>query len=103
MRRARVFALARSLSLPRGFAASLRETATPSPALRYTATGWLEKNKDTLNEDLSELVKASSNALLAQVFVEPKPAEGGGTDAAAAGGGGGGGAAARRGGSASRP
>lgn len=38
----------------------------------YNLTGWLEKNKDPLNDSLVELLKSSSNELCASIFIEQK-------------------------------
>lgn len=39
-------------------------------SVSYNLTGWLEKNKDPLNESLVDLLKNSSNELCASIFAE---------------------------------
>merc|ERR1719412_754643 len=36
----------------------------------YNLTGWLEKNKDPLNDTVVELMKQGSNALLVEIFID---------------------------------
>ncbi|MPC23537.1 Myosin heavy chain, muscle [Portunus trituberculatus] len=45
--------------------------------VNYDLTGWLEKNKDPLNESTVDLLKTSSNELVVAIFTDPppKPAE----------------------------
>jgi len=38
--------------------------------VEYTTTGWLDKSKDTLQQDLIELCRGSSNKLLKELFDE---------------------------------
>eukprot|EP00927_Polykrikos_kofoidii_P069127 TRINITY_DN6450_c0_g4_i1.p1 TRINITY_DN6450_c0_g4~~TRINITY_DN6450_c0_g4_i1.p1 ORF type:complete len:1447 (+),score=225.31 TRINITY_DN6450_c0_g4_i1:242-4582(+) len=40
-------------------------------SVTYTATGWLERNKDTVSEDVMRLMRSSRNALIAEIFSEP--------------------------------
>ncbi|OWA50174.1 Myosin heavy chain, muscle [Hypsibius exemplaris] len=49
----------------------------------YNITGWLEKNKDPLNDNVVDLFKKAGNSLLVKVFADPE------ADAAAEGGKGG--------------
>ncbi|GLH07676.1 Myosin heavy chain, muscle [Gryllus bimaculatus] len=58
----------------------------------YNITGWLEKNKDPLNDTVVDQFKKSSNKLLVEIFAD-HPGQSG---AAEAGGGGGKGAATKR-------
>lgn len=39
----------------------------------YNITGWLEKNKDPLNETVVDQFKKGSNALMLEIFTEPAP------------------------------
>lgn len=39
-------------------------------SVSYNLTGWLEKNKDPLNDSLVDLLKNSSNELCASIFTE---------------------------------
>lgn len=49
----------------------------------YNISGWLEKNKDPLNDNVVELFKKGGNPLMAKVWAEPGDAAG--EEAAAAG------------------
>jgi len=51
-------------------------------AVTYTASEWLDRNKDTLSDDVVNLLRGSGNALVAEVFREqPMPDGGSGGDA----------------------
>jgi len=41
----------------------------------YTATGWLERNKDSISDDVVTLLRSSSNALIAEVFGDVETAQ----------------------------
>ncbi|XP_012254780.1 myosin heavy chain, muscle isoform X1 [Athalia rosae] len=60
----------------------------------YNITGWLEKNKDPLNDSVVDQYKKSSNKLLVEIFAD-HPGQSGGGDA---GGGGGKGGRGKKGG-----
>jgi len=51
----------------------------------YTATGWLERNKDTISDDVKNMLRGSSNQLIAEVFAEPSEENASGTDGKAKG------------------
>ena len=38
--------------------------------MSYNLTGWLEKNKDPLNDTIVEMIKNGSNALMIQCFAD---------------------------------
>lgn len=46
----------------------------------YNITGWLEKNKDPLNDTVVDLYKKGSNKLLCEIFAD-HPGQSGGQDA----------------------
>jgi len=50
----------------------------------YTATGWLEKNKDPINTTVATLFAKSKNAMLAHLYVDVLEEEGGGSGKAGA-------------------
>lgn len=56
------------------------------PQVSYNITGWLEKNKDPLNDTVVDQFKKGQNALLVEIFADHPGQSGGG--AADAGGGG---------------
>jgi len=37
-------------------------------SVMYTATGWLERNKDNISDDVIELMRSSKNSIIAEVF-----------------------------------
>eukprot|EP00746_Dinoflagellata_sp_MGD_P150905 gnl/MRDRNA2_/MRDRNA2_82663_c0_seq1.p1 gnl/MRDRNA2_/MRDRNA2_82663_c0~~gnl/MRDRNA2_/MRDRNA2_82663_c0_seq1.p1 ORF type:complete len:1276 (-),score=281.97 gnl/MRDRNA2_/MRDRNA2_82663_c0_seq1:67-3462(-) len=39
----------------------------------YTASGWLERNKDSISDDVLTCMRASSNSLIAEIFAEAPP------------------------------
>merc|ERR1712123_105775 len=41
-----------------------------APTVSYNVTGWLEKNKDPLNDTIVEMIKNGSNALMIQCFAD---------------------------------
>mmetsp|Transcript_24339 Transcript_24339/g.56527 ORF Transcript_24339/g.56527 Transcript_24339/m.56527 type:complete len:1405 (+) Transcript_24339:157-4371(+) len=41
-------------------------------AVMYTATGWLERNKDTISDDVVSLMRTSENPIVASVFAAPE-------------------------------
>ncbi|XP_022917259.1 myosin heavy chain, muscle isoform X28 [Onthophagus taurus] len=47
----------------------------------YNITGWLEKNKDPLNDTVVDLYKKGTNALLVEIFADHAGQSGGGGDA----------------------
>lgn len=51
----------------------------------YNITGWLEKNKDPLNDTVVDQFKKSKNALLVEIFSD-HPGQSGGADAGGKGG-----------------
>jgi myosin heavy subunit len=51
----------------------------------YNITGWLEKNKDPLNDTVVDQFKKSSNRLLTEIFAD-HPGQSGGADAGGGGG-----------------
>jgi hypothetical protein len=51
----------------------------------YNITGWLEKNKDPLNDTVVDQFKKSSNKLLVEIFAD-HPGQSGGAEAAGGGG-----------------
>jgi myosin heavy subunit len=51
----------------------------------YNLTGWLEKNKDPLNDTVVDQFKKSSNKLLTEIFAD-HPGQSGGADAGGGGG-----------------
>ena len=50
----------------------------------YNLTGWLEKNKDPLNDSVVDQYKKGSNALLCEIFAD-HPGQSGGADAGGGG------------------
>lgn len=46
----------------------------------YNITGWLEKNKDPLNDTVVDLYKKGSNKLICEIFSD-HPGQSGGADA----------------------
>lgn len=60
-------------------------TVTLCPQVSYNITGWLEKNKDPLNDTVVDQFKKGQNALLVEIFADHPGQSGGG--AADAGGG----------------
>ena len=44
------------------------------PQVPYNITGWLEKNKDPLNETVVELLSHSKEALVSALFTSPDAA-----------------------------
>lgn len=62
-------------------------TVSLCPQVSYNITGWLEKNKDPLNDTVVDQFKKGQNALLVEIFADHPGQSGGG--AADAGGGGG--------------
>ncbi|XP_042889750.1 myosin heavy chain, muscle-like, partial [Penaeus japonicus] len=51
----------------------------------YNITGWLEKNKDPLNDTAVDQIKKASNSLIVELFAD-HPGQSGGADAGAKGG-----------------
>jgi hypothetical protein len=51
----------------------------------YNLTGWLEKNKDPLNDTVVDQFKKASNKLLVEIFAD-HPGQSGGADAGGGGG-----------------
>eukprot|EP00930_Biecheleria_cincta_P038623 TRINITY_DN26530_c0_g1_i1.p1 TRINITY_DN26530_c0_g1~~TRINITY_DN26530_c0_g1_i1.p1 ORF type:complete len:1428 (-),score=259.66 TRINITY_DN26530_c0_g1_i1:341-4579(-) len=52
-------------------------------SVTYTATGWLERNKDSISDDVVMLLRGSGNALVAEVFAELDPSGSGASDPSA--------------------
>jgi hypothetical protein len=52
----------------------------------YNITGWLEKNKDPLNDTVVDQFKKSSNKLIVEIFAD-HPGQSGGAEPAGGGGG----------------
>eukprot|EP00929_Paragymnodinium_shiwhaense_P025618 TRINITY_DN15447_c0_g1_i1.p1 TRINITY_DN15447_c0_g1~~TRINITY_DN15447_c0_g1_i1.p1 ORF type:complete len:1423 (-),score=349.76 TRINITY_DN15447_c0_g1_i1:57-4325(-) len=48
----------------------------------YTATGWLDRNKDSISDDVVDLLRSSQNPIIAEVFAEA-PGDKAATDAPA--------------------
>jgi len=42
----------------------------------YTTTGWLERNKDTISDDVIGLLQSSGNPVIAGIFTDAGPADG---------------------------
>lgn len=55
------------------------------PQVSYNITGWLEKNKDPLNDTVVDQYKKGKNALLIEIFAD-HPGQSGGADAGGGGG-----------------
>jgi myosin heavy subunit len=51
----------------------------------YNLTGWLEKNKDPLNDTVVDQFKKASNKLMVEIFAD-HPGQSGGADAGGGGG-----------------
>jgi len=47
----------------------------------YNITGWLEKNKDPLNDTVVDLFKKGTNKLLCEIFADHPGQSGGAADA----------------------
>lgn len=54
--------------------------------MSYNITGWLEKNKDPLNDTVVDQFKKSSNKLIVEIFAD-HPGQSGGAEPAGGGGG----------------
>lgn len=52
-------------------------------SVTYTASGWLERNKDTISDDVVLLLRGSANAVIAKVFAELDPSDSSASDPAA--------------------
>ena len=53
--------------------------------MSYNLTGWLEKNKDPLNDTVVDQFKKSSNKLMVEIFAD-HPGQSGAADAGGGGG-----------------
>jgi myosin heavy subunit len=51
----------------------------------YNLSGWLEKNKDPLNDTVVDQFKKSANKLMVEIFAD-HPGQSGGADAGGGGG-----------------
>lgn len=54
--------------------------------MSYNLTGWLEKNKDPLNDTVVDQFKKAANKLVVEIFAD-HPGQSGGAEAAGGGGG----------------
>jgi len=52
----------------------------------YNLTGWLEKNKDPLNDTVVDQFKKSGNKLMIEIFADHPGQSGGAADAGGGGG-----------------
>lgn len=53
--------------------------------MSYNLTGWLEKNKDPLNDTVVDQFKKATNKLLVEIFAD-HPGQSGGADVGGGGG-----------------
>lgn len=53
--------------------------------MSYNLTGWLEKNKDPLNDTVVDQFKKANNKLIVEIFAD-HPGQSGGADAGGGGG-----------------